>query len=107
MKSPLLFSKEFPITGTMDMFRTPVQRIVIHIVKNFHIYQITNLKRTTWPESASELYGPSDRRLSAKLVPTFADRGCHVTDSCGRILGFLDRSHYFYFQVAPQLHSRG
>jgi hypothetical protein len=28
----------------------------------------------------------------------FADRGCHVvsvTDSYGRILGFLDRSRYF------------
>jgi CBS-domain-containing membrane protein len=36
----------------------------------------------------------NDRRLSAKLVPTFADRGCHVvsvTDPYGRILGFLDR----------------
>jgi hypothetical protein len=33
-------------------------------------------------------------RLSAKLVPTFADRGCHmvsVTDPYGRNLGFLDR----------------
>jgi hypothetical protein len=29
---------------------------------------------TPWPESASELYRPSDRRLSAKLVATFADR---------------------------------
>jgi hypothetical protein len=28
--------------------------------------------------SASELYRPSDRRLSAKLVSTFADRGCRV-----------------------------
>jgi hypothetical protein len=28
---------------------------------------------TPWPESASELYRPSDRRLSAKLVPTIAD----------------------------------
>jgi hypothetical protein len=40
----------------------------------------------------------SDRRLSAKWFPTFADRGCHVvsvTDPYGRILGFLDRSHYF------------
>jgi hypothetical protein len=27
---------------------------------------------------ASELYGPSDRRLSAMLVPTFADTGYHV-----------------------------
>jgi hypothetical protein len=52
----------------------------------------------------------TDRRLSAKLVPTFADKECHVvsvTDPCGRILGFLDRSRYFFFQVAPQLYSRG
>jgi hypothetical protein len=50
---------------------------------------------TPWPESASDLYRPSDRRLSAKLVPTFADRENHVvslTDPYGRILGFLDRS---------------
>jgi hypothetical protein len=32
-------------------------------------------EQTPWPESASELYWPSHRRLSAKLVPTFADRG--------------------------------
>jgi hypothetical protein len=29
---------------------------------------------TPWPESESELYRPSDRRLSVKLVPTFASR---------------------------------
>jgi hypothetical protein len=55
-------------------------------------------KKTPWSESASELYRPSDRRLSAKCLPTFADRGCHVvsvTDLYGRILGFLDRSRYF------------
>jgi CBS-domain-containing membrane protein len=49
---------------------------------------------TPWPESASELYRPSDSCLSAKLVPTFADRECHVvsvTDPYGRILGFLNR----------------
>jgi CBS-domain-containing membrane protein len=53
---------------------------------------------------------PSDLRLSANLVPTFADRGCHVvsvTDPYGRILGFLDWSRYAFFQVAPQLYSRG
>jgi hypothetical protein len=56
------------------------------------------------------LYRPSDRRLSVTLVPTFADREYHVvsvTDSYGRILGFLDRSRSFFFQVAPQLYSRG
>jgi hypothetical protein len=57
-----------------------------------------------------ELRGLISRpQLSAKLVPTFADRWCHmviVTDPYGRILGFLDRSRYFFFQVAPQLFSR-
>jgi hypothetical protein len=55
-------------------------------------------KKTPWSESANELYRPSDRRLSAKWLPTFVDRGCHVvsvTDPYGRILGFLDRSRYF------------
>jgi hypothetical protein len=58
----------------------------------------------------SELYRPSDRRMSATLMPTFAERGCHVvsaTDPHGRILGFLDRSRYYFFQAAPQLYSRG
>jgi hypothetical protein len=44
----------------------------------------------------------------AKLVPTFADSGCRVvstTDPHDRILGFLDRSRYCFFQVAPQLYS--
>jgi hypothetical protein len=34
----------------------------------------------------------------------FADRGCHVvgvTDLYDRILRFLDRSRYLFFQVAP------
>jgi hypothetical protein len=44
--------------------------------------------------------------MSAKLVPTFADRGFYVvseTDTQERLLGFLDRNCYFFFQVAPQL----
>jgi hypothetical protein len=66
-------------------------------------------KQAPWHESASELHRPSDRRLSVKLVPTLADRGCYavsVTDPYGRIRGFLDRSRYFFFQVAPQLYSQ-
>jgi hypothetical protein len=45
--------------------------------------------------------------MSAKLV---ADRECCVvsaTDPHGRILGFLDRSRYYFFQVTPHLYSRG
>jgi hypothetical protein len=71
------------------------------------VYQLI---QTPWLQSASELYRPSDRRVSAKLVPTFADRGCCVvsaTDPHGRILGLLDRSRYYFFQVAPQLNSWG
>jgi hypothetical protein len=66
--------------------------------------------QTPWPESASELYLPSDRRLSSKPVPSLADRGCRVvsvTDPNGRNHGFLDRSRYYFFQVAPQLYPRG
>jgi hypothetical protein len=71
---------------------------------------VQRYKRNPWPEFASELYRSSDRRLWAKLVPTFTDRGCHVgsvTDPYDRNLGFLYRSRYFFFQVAPQLYSRG
>jgi hypothetical protein len=65
---------------------------------------------TPWPQSAKELYRASDRRLSAKLVPTFENRRCSVVseaDPYGRNLGLIDRSRYFFFQVAPQLYSRG
>jgi hypothetical protein len=48
----------------------------------------------SWSETASDLYWPSDCRLSAKLALNFSDRGCRmvsVTDPHGRILKFLDR----------------
>jgi hypothetical protein len=47
----------------------------------------TSLEKTSSPLCASELYRPSDRRLSAKLVPIFPGRGCCVvnaTNSHGR-----------------------
>jgi hypothetical protein len=50
------------------------------------IYYNKQTKQTPWPESANELYRPSDSRLSAKFVPTFADRECpldSVTDHYG------------------------
>jgi hypothetical protein len=65
---------------------------------------------TPWPESASELYQPSDPSLLAKLVTCSSNRGCRVvsvTDPYGRNLGFLDRSRYFFFKVAPRVYSRG
>jgi hypothetical protein len=50
----------------------------IHISRRFPSTAERLLKTAAWPECASELYRPSDRHLSAKLVPTFTDRGCHV-----------------------------
>jgi hypothetical protein len=57
---------------------------------------------TTLPRS--ELYIPSDRRLSAKLLQTFAGRRCRVvsaTDPHGRILGFLGRTRYYSYIQDP------
>jgi hypothetical protein len=41
----------------------------------WQLHCLTQTKQTPWPESVSELYQPSDRCLSEKLVPTFAGRG--------------------------------
>jgi hypothetical protein len=48
--------------------------------------------------------------LTTKLVPAFADRGRRVvstTDPHSRTIDFLDQSRYCFFQIAPQLCSRG
>jgi hypothetical protein len=68
------------------------------------IYSFESYKKTPWPESLSELYRSRGRRLSAKLVPTFADRGCHVISAMnpyGHILAFLDRpfQSYSFFNI--------
>jgi hypothetical protein len=65
---------------------------------------------TQWPDFASKLYRQRDRRLPAKLVTNFGDGGYRVVslmDPYGRILGSLNQSRLFFFQVAPQVHSRG
>jgi hypothetical protein len=64
---------------------------------------INKKKRTLWLWSAGELCQPSDRHLlgiegvawSAQRIPPVVS------------LGFLDHSHYYFFQVAPQLSSGG
>jgi hypothetical protein len=63
-----------------------------------HVKKVLTVRiKTPLSESASELYRPSDRRLSADCQLS-AVRGCHVVSVTGpysRILGFLDRSRYF------------
>jgi hypothetical protein len=41
-----------------------------------------NKTQTPWPESARELYRPSDRRLLEKLMPTFARNELQLQFSC-------------------------
>jgi hypothetical protein len=63
---------------------------------------VARVRERTIPTERPSLVG----EVSAK----FEDRECRVvsmTDPYGRILGFPDRSRYFFFQVAPQLYSRG
>jgi hypothetical protein len=65
--------------------------VFLTVVSTYIAWQIKKLRLNSWPEFASELH-PSDRRLSAKFVPTFGDTGCHMvsaTDPHGHILGFL------------------
>jgi hypothetical protein len=91
-------------TMFMNQFLTPITASA-----NFLQYIIISVQ-TLWPESASKLYRLSNRCLSLKLEPTFADRGCHVvsmTDPYGRFLDFYTGATIFFFQVAPQLYSRG
>jgi hypothetical protein len=61
-------------------------------------------QQTPWPESVSKLCRPSERCLLVRLVRAFAEGGCHVVsvmDPWYCVLGFLDLSCCFFFQVAP------
>jgi hypothetical protein len=59
----------------------------------------------------SERTIPSERPpLVGEVSANIFGQRCHVLsmmDPYSRILGFLDRSRYYFFQVAPQLYSRG
>jgi hypothetical protein len=67
-----------------------------------HMLELTN---SVASQSTSGPYLSSDHRLSAKLVPTFADRGCHVDSAANphsRNFDFLDRA---YAEIVPYIRS--
>jgi hypothetical protein len=67
-------------------------------------------KKTPCSESASELYRMSDRRLSAKWLPTFSDRGVPHGQCDGSLRPysrFSRQEPLLFYQVAHQLYSRG
>jgi hypothetical protein len=88
--NPWLFKRHLTVSATYKRLRT-------------------KKKQTPWSESASELYRPSYRRLSAKWLPTFAYKG--ATLSAWRIPRPYSRvsrqEPLLFYQVAPQLYSRG
>jgi hypothetical protein len=94
--------KEWHLKTPICLTVVPLTCLLVYFLKRL-------LKKTPWPESASELYQPSDHRLSAKILPTFADSGCHVArDGSLRPYSRLSRQEpLLFYQVAPQLYSRG
>jgi hypothetical protein len=94
------YGKRLPVSARCECYSTcpPLSGGETRSWPKMSIWQ----KEIPWPESTSELYQPSDRRLSAKLMPTFADRGCHVvsvTDLYGHILGSLDRNVHLVLRI--------
>jgi hypothetical protein len=67
----------------------------IYLVFSVVIYRTTSLQ--AWIKVSVFFF------IVSMLYPS----GSWVTDPYGRILVFLDRSRYFFFQVAPQLYSWG
>jgi hypothetical protein len=69
--------------------------------------RLLGIKRAPWNGSASELYRPSDRLLSEKIVPTFADIGCYVISVTDPSLGRYSslQATEFSFLVTLGVHS--
>jgi hypothetical protein len=62
-----IYTSHLPLARYVScLFVLPYLIILIILLE-----QILTFKLTPWSESASELYRPSDRRLSAKWFPTF------------------------------------
>jgi hypothetical protein len=80
----------------------------------FELYEDEGVKfKSTKLRGLSPRANYTDRATAAcrrSKCQLFAGRGCSVvgaTDPDGLIFDFLDRSRCFFFQVAPQLYSRG
>jgi hypothetical protein len=95
----------------IPFFRVLTSLSRLLFASEFHSLALADLcshrKKTPLPESAREVYtdwATSSYRRNQRCTC------CHVvsvTDPYARILGFLDRSRNFFFQVVPQLYSRG
>jgi CBS-domain-containing membrane protein len=82
--------KKMCLIAKIDVAETRLTSSPKHLFMSMSVGLIwTKLNSVAWVRERTNR--PSDRRLSVKLVLTFADRGSHmvnVTDPYGRILGF-------------------
>jgi hypothetical protein len=85
----------------IDGFSEDLPRDLLTLNSNITVGCMTKPNSVTWVRERNVRL--SDRRLSAKLEPTFADRGVRATDPYGRILGFLDRSRYFFLSSSSSI----
>jgi hypothetical protein len=89
-------------TRYSDTVLTPEKILMVSSMSYLFCFNSYYFKQTPWPDPRAKY---TDRATAA-----CRRSWCHatsVTDPYGRILGFLDRSRYFFFRVAPQLYSRG
>jgi hypothetical protein len=80
------------------------------VVQNIRYAMNTYVKKLNSVALVSKRTIPTERPPLVREVENFVVNGCHVvsvTDLYGRILGFLDRTRYFFFKVVPQVYSRG
>jgi hypothetical protein len=97
----LLFEKTMILPQSPILLTIPPKTHLYVLVCQLHIVVGIYINSVAWVCERTLL---SERPLLVGEVS--ADRGCHVvsvTESYGRILGFLDWSRYFFFEVAPQL----
>jgi hypothetical protein len=103
----LLFCRLLSKKVKIIIYNTIILPVVLYLISDIreeHNKTKQN-KQTPWSESASELYRASDRHLSAKWLPTFANRGCHVVSvtSLRPYSRFSRQESLLFYQVAPQL----
>jgi hypothetical protein len=77
-----------------------------HILQPYIKTKQSKLRGMSPRANYTDLETAACRRSWCQLLQTEGCRVVSAADPYGRNLGFLDRSRYIFFQVAPQLYSR-
>jgi hypothetical protein len=113
--SSKLMYRMFPLSGEREPdwveepSSTDVQKWFIINRKSANVWGTHKHKCSKW-FSRRVVVSSSAQEHVFQLMSVNIDGGClvvSVPDPYGRIHEFLDRSRYFFLQVAPQLYSRG